>query len=337
MHRRAGGVSLLALALVLSPRFAHGQTAEPPPDPIQGLRGWITDVNGGIPVLGGSKVNLVGSGTLGYRWTSAEMIGSASYNKFASADGTAHNDNTRVGLWANGAYVTGGADDPYRLVLIGDFSWSNYTISFRDFGPISDPNNTSVPDNLNSEFNIDSSTMIRLSAMLGLLVAPPGPFQARATVGLGFQGQSHYVQKHKDSASLTGETDVSGSDSVDHTSDSSLRQLLRLSMRLRVAPGWVSLRYVGEHSRFSVSHSRIAFGDQYGGDTDLTIDSSFEQQKFTQIESFNRLSLDVERLAFVGLMPSVFGGLDINYLSGPLGNVSLVVPVFGVGLANGNI
>lgn len=109
---------------------------------------------------------------------------------------------------------------------------------------------------------------------------------------------------------------------------------------LRRKSGGGSATHLGA-ARVRLRHVRLQRHDRHHGSVACGVvatgrsEASASLFRYRQIESANRVVLDVERLRYRGLAPSVFAGVDLCLLRGDIGEATAIVPVLGVGLTNG--
>jgi hypothetical protein len=288
-------------------------------------RGWILDANGGAPVLKSGESRFVASGMIGYRWEKIEVILSGRVNQFSSTSDHVFNNTASAGWRLNGAYLTGAVGDPLRLLFVADLSQAAYITRYRELPDL--PRLDLTDRKLAFDLNIknEDSNLIRNSGLLGVLWTPSPRTQVRAGIGLGFQVEIYVMTLFR--------RDDSGTEAAfDADLHLSIRQLGLFALRHQLASDIIAVRLTSEASRFDLSRSSAAVK------VDLrnpSLQSEIRLFTFTQIESSNRLAVDIEKLGFLGLMPSVFAGLDLGLLRGDVGSATAVVPVFGIGLTNG--
>ncbi len=290
---------------------------------IRGRRGWIADADGGLPVLDSGSFKFVASGTLGYRWKKLEVIASGGINQYASASDNVFNNTTRAGGQLHGAYVTGKPGDRLRYLIVQDFEQSMYLTRYLQ---LSNPSSGGLLD-FNLNIKNEDSHMLRGTTLVGALVDTPRT-QAHATLGMGLQGELYVMTffEHDDTGTEAGfQIDL----------QLSARQQVEVIARHEIVPRKLAVRVYSESSTFKLSRSSAAVKIDFSRVSEAEASASLFT--YRQIESTNRLALDVPRFTFHGLMPSVFGGVDISLLRGDIGRSTAIVPVFGIGLTNGQL
>ena len=139
-----------------------------------------------------------------------------------------------------------------------------------------------------------------------------------------------YWQGNQDvnSASIGIELDNNGHEPFpDRQIDALLALLDDLRARYAIAPGTLALRLRSDLSYASVTRTQFAV------DTD-DLNAALAPETFKLIESNNRIFGDLELLAFAGIVPNAFIGLDVFAMTGDAGSTSTLVPLAGVGLSN---
>ncbi|MEZ4228591.1 MAG: hypothetical protein R3B89_05480 [Polyangiaceae bacterium] len=254
----------------------------------------------GVPKLASNDFKLVGGGEVGYHKEKWSIVAQLAFASYATQSDQAYNSTSRSSFGVDGAWSLSDAHDPTRLSLVGELRYASYGTVYI---PISD-----AGGELLSEF----SGMSRLSALLGAEHDVDPTLALSGAVGIGFQNESY---------------SASSDANIEASTSSSARFLGRIGARYAIAPGTLALRLRSDLSYASVTRTQFAV------DTD-DLNAALAPETFKLIESNNRIFGDLELLAFAGIVPNAFIGLDVFAMTGDAGSTSTLVPLAGVGLSN---
>ncbi|MCC6648169.1 MAG: hypothetical protein IT374_21690 [Polyangiaceae bacterium] len=272
--------------------------AEPP-------SGLVLDASAGVPKLERSSTEVVGGAVVGWRaasW-SATGRGSLSLLDFKGPGGLQQGDRAEGAIEAATGVPLAGA---LRLEARGALGVASYgTTTITAVRPLHD----------------ESSLMWRGTALVGLRWDRGGDF-AYAQAGAGLQSETH----SQTTVVTAGSTQVSLDDSTART----LRTAARAGARVGVWAERVSLRARAEAARAAIRRDRASLQLTSGAAVAVAAAGETEAQRQLELEA--RVFIDVDALALVGLVPGVFGGVDVVRASSSEGALTATVPVVGVGV-----
>lgn len=293
------------LGVVGVARMATGQPTTSPTEHPSASSPWLVDANAGLPVLRSfDQYQFAGDLTLGYfrpQWGVVATGSGAAYNL---DKGAAQSDLYR-GMGAfEGWFLTAPGSARFELRLTAGVS--NYTSTTLD------ARTSSVT------FYDEDSFLLRGSLLVGARLRPTDAWRISLLAGGGYQFET-YGYTNYDTTKVT-------TAAVSDTDQNTYRLEGRLQIRWQVAPDLFSFRLRSDVAYFSLLRSNelssIALGQ-------VTTTSS--ATKSSQIEASARLFGQLDKLAFFGIAPQVFGGVDALSVSGDV-TVTSVVPIFGLGL-----
>ena len=158
----------------------------------------------------------------------------------------------------------------------------------------------------------ESSFLSRQSLVYGYTSAEGGPLFWGVFVGYGFQAEAY---------SSLSFGDAGGEDAAD--TQFSGYTLARVIARYGLVPGLVRLSGSSELNLFTMTRSRLYFGD--------TQDDGVEEASGVRLNS--RVAAEIINFEALGLHPLAFVGLDVLRTSGTETDTS-ATPVVGIGLTN---
>jgi hypothetical protein len=294
----------LLLSLVLS-REAHAQTPE------QGDRSspWIIDASAGVPRLKTDDLRVMGDATLGYATPSFGLVGKGSLQYFDVETPAVLWDSFRAGGSGEAWYVTG------EPTSVGRFE-------VRASGGASVFGSAYVPTQQTSGYQHDEDSLLaRGSLLVGGHFRPNSSFSAKGFLGAGFQLEYY----------STSSGDLRANAFASDTTQSSFQGQGRLRLRWAFLPDTLALRVRADGSYFQLTRDDSVVRPVTGGGA--TAEST--QATFKTLEMSARFFVDVDALAFLGIAPTVFAGVDYLGLSTGAGSVSQSTPSFGLGLFKG--
>jgi hypothetical protein len=271
---------------------------------------WLLDAHAGVPKLSSGDFRVAGDGMAGYSAPSFGLLARGAVSYLTSDLSVGDQEDARYGAQGEGWYVTGAPGEKARFEARLSAGYAGY---YSDYLPRSGLT-TAVTGYFHSE---DSDTW-RGAALVGARLRPHPTLSASVLAGGGFLHEWYtYVKTDPRDKSLLADT-----------TQTSARVEGRLGVRWRFVPEVVSARLTGEGAYFRITRedfiARIGARNQVSVVTPVT--------KMSQVEARARLFVEVDRLAFFEIVPSVFAGLDYFRSGSESGSASTLVPLFGVGL-----
>ena len=204
-----------------------------------------------------------------------------------------------LGFWKRwGATNQGGAWD-----LGAAFEYGSYSTTYINFAP-----------GAAADFSAEFSGMTRLTPRLRYALVTSPRFGFQLSGAAGFQSEA-YSQTQSSAAAAT----------ADFSTASSARFRVAASATWRALPGTIAVRPEAQLEVFQVRRSRFFVGDT-GVDAPTV-------EELNSLNTSGRAYVDLETLAFAGLVPHAFVGAQLLSFSGSESS-SVFVPSAGIGLAN---
>jgi len=267
----------------------------------------VLEANGGVPRLRNDDLRFTGDLTLGWKTKALGVIGRGylSYYDFANATGAT--DNTRTGGSLEAWYRTGDDNSKIRLELRLSGGIDYYDSTYVPSGPVS----------TSGYFHDEDSLLARGSLLAGLLLQPNAKFFLDVLVGGGAQYESYgyLATDPKDPNVLSDTTAISG------------RGNARLLMRWSFWPSILSFRVRAEGSFFRLTRDVFTVA-QLG----RPMSAGTTSTEVTQLETTSRAFLDLDVAKLLGFVPALWGGVDYFKIQSDLGDTTVSVPVFGLGI-----
>jgi hypothetical protein len=294
-------IALLGLAII---SFESAALADEPRS--QTGAPWLLDASAGVPKLKSGELRVTGSLLAGYATNAFGAVawGSGGYYDFKSGNALA--DWQRAEGYAEGWWVSGTDKNNARLELRASGGVAYYATSYTGTSII---------------FTDEDSLLGRGSLLVGGRVRSGQALQASILLGGGVQVEEYSSLKVPSAAASQGV-------SIDDTTKVTFRGEGRLRLRWAMAPTIVALRLHGDGNFFSLRRSDDSIRVM-AGSTQTTNSVS----TYRQVEAHGRLFVDIDALAFFGISPALFGGLDYSSVSGDGGTVRSLVPIGGLALS----
>lgn len=288
------------LGVCCATTLASSASAQVGYDPVDSP--WFFAVNAGVPSLQSGNLSGVGSAEVGYLMKNLGFEASGRLSAYDFQNKDIRTDNQAAQGKGEAWWVSGTPDEDVRFEIRAAGGGAYYDTTYKV------RRSSSLPQNLDDE----TSWMGRGSLLVGLVVQPSSSFNLSFRGGAGGQYESY-------NAVSTTATNV-----IDDSDTFSFQANGRFRMRWSFIPEAASLRLWADGSYFTLRRSTFVLA------TSGAVTTGSEE--FTQIEVVSRMFIDLDAVAFYGIVPGVFGGLDYFALSSNSGDTSTLVPVGGAAL-----
>ncbi len=267
----------------------------------------VLEANAGMPRLSSDETRVVGDLRIGWKTKSFGIVGRGFISYYDYATATGATDNLRTGGSIEGWYRTGQDTSKVRFELRLAGGADYYDASYVPF------ENGAA----NGFFHDEDSWLFRGTLLAGLVVQPNATFFLDVLAGGGAQNESYgyLTTDPKDPNVLSDTTAISG------------RANGRLLLRWSFWPGFLALRIRSEANYFKLTRDVLTVG-QIGKPLSATNTTT----EVTQLETTTRGFLDLDVAKLLGFVPALWGGVDTIKISGPDGDQTVNVPVFGLGI-----
>lgn len=261
---------------------------------------WVLEVDLGKPSLESGDFALSGDASAGYATPTWGVAGRGAFGVWDAVDSGTSTQTVHDAGAVEGWYILGTPADPLRLEV-------RLAAGADLYSSTSDPGTTG-----RGAYHDETSLMRRATLLAGGRLRTPA-WQAVLHLGAGVQSEVH--------DSLT--TDPA-QDLLRDEAQTSLRLEGRAVVRWALLPEQLSLRARAVATRFALTRSGLIVR-QTGAVRRSDLD-------FVELDVAARLFVDVNAITVLGIVPAVFGGLDVVSVEGTAGSRGTVVPLFGVGL-----
>jgi hypothetical protein len=262
----------------------------------------IFDINGGVPILTSTDLNLNGDLTLGYHFDNVGVMARGAFATYDVTTPAVYDEMVRMGGGADLWYATGAeATTRFEVRALGElFIYDSSTVDVTQGNSISD----------------QTSLITRAQLMAALRLEPPSNWVLGIWLGGGAQLESYNAVR---AGGVTVQVD--DQDKVSFTATGRLRG------EWGVAPDSFALRLRIDGQYYDITRDSIGIrASTLGTNVALLAESA------QQLDLMSRLYADLELLAFGGFVPGLFAGADYTYRTSPTVAIGSYTPVFGAGL-----
>jgi hypothetical protein len=265
----------------------------------------VLDLNVGALTLKSGDVNMAGDLTLGYATKSLGLAATGTGLNYQLERPEQKVDILRGEVDAEAWYVTGSEE-----------TWGRFEARLR-FAGVNDDRTVTTwrPDHKSFTWHDENTWMWRPSLLLGLRLRGGPNLSGYLLAGGGIQYEWYdYITVSPGASADLSDTQTLSSQGYG-----------RAQVRWSFVPGWLSLRLRAEASRSSMTRNNERWDPNQ---------SNFvrTRESAATFELRSRASLELDALAFLGISPFIYGGLD--YFTQEVGGsaVSSTMPGFGAGL-----